>query len=1276
MQSFLGGARSRASSRRRKNLPWPHRRITGEWLEQRTVLSANLNFAIAGVLPNGELAQQGYAVRTDAAGNIYELTDQNVIKYDAAGRQLWSLPYDANIGLGDSAKEGLAVDNAGDVYITGGFDNLAGSPATFGSTSLVSAGADDGFLAKISSAGSFLWAQSFGGSGDDKAYAVATDSSGNAYVTGYINGTAAIGSGTNAQILNIGKGQDILVAKFDADGTLAWANAYGNNDITNEGRGIAVDGQGNVYVTGSFDGTVNFGATQFYSFFGSAFFMKLDTNGQIQWVEKLNTEPDNNDGMAHGYAIAVDSAGNVYATGQFGGDVDLNPKGGDLVTVSNFVFEDTYVLKLSTAGNFVWAADLHHVAGLGGLRANDIAVSPQGNVYTTGWYDGTANFSPNGLYLKTSSGFDDVFVSALKNNGTFLWAATAGEASFSDDGYGIAATTGPGGDYVYAVGTFSNGLDQNANQVGVNFNSGLGPADTVLANGTWDSFLWGLDSLPTRINGLVWNDQNGDGIRQSSEPGVPNITVQLFYGTPGSGTPVASTVTDSLGLYSFNGVAPGNNYYVQVAPAGGVFTGENAGSDPTIASNVSPTSGDSGAITVAAGQTVLVNAGLQTVVSSPGLNLAFGIPTSGFTYGSGVVADAVGDFYVTGSFSGTRTLGSGANVVSLSASAPSDFIAKYAANGTLLWAKQIVSAIGEYFSKIMLDSFGNVYVAGEISGNATLGGLSLTAGANGNSVFLAKLDSNGNPLWATTVLDNAVEPNVGLAVDSSGNAYVAGGFSSSATVATSPVTTLTSAGGNDVFVVKYSPQGAAQWAENYGGKGDDAADSAAIGPDGNPVITGTFNSSASFGATTLTSGSSFANDFVAKINAADGSVVWADALSSTLDSGPPTYGNVDPTSRIAVDSAGNVYSTGSYDGTIQLNPTAATDAVQGTNAMFISKLDTNGKFVWGKGFSISPNGYDVEGFGIAVDPNGNVFSTGTFARTINFDPAGSSAGNLTANGASYDIYLSELDSNGKFVNVQQFGGSGEDGGSMVSVDANSNVYLTGLSYGPATFGKIIVGAKGDQDIFVARIGPNITPRTNIAPSFNILGPLQAVSLNAPPQTAPNFLNNIVPGLPGEQNEVVNFNVTNDNPALFTVPPAIDSNGTLTYTPAPGVSGSTTVTVLAHNNGGTANGGSDTSAAKTFPITVNVNHAPSFTGGANRTVNENSGPELYSGWATNLSAGPPGEANQTLTFHTAVSITAGGPDVMSGASSLFSSGPSIDSAGNLSFTPAADEWGTA
>src|SRR5207244_2069245 len=136
--------------------------------------------------------------------------------------------------------------------------------------------------------------------------------------------------------------------------------------------------------------------------------------------------------------------------------------------------------------------------------------------------------------------------------------------------------------------------------------------------------------------------------------------------------------------------------------------------------------------------------------------------------------------------------------------------------------------------------------------------------------------------------------------------------------------------------------------------------------------------------------------------------------------------------------------------------------------------------------------------------------------------------------------------------------------------------------------------------------------------------------------------------------------------LFSAQPAISSTGTLTYTPAADANGSATVSVQIHDNGGTANGGVDTSAAQTFTITVTaVNDAPSFTKGEDQTILEDAGAQSVSAWATGLSAGPSNESSQTVDFIVSNSNNA-----------LFSAQPAISASGTLSYTPAANANGSA
>jgi VCBS repeat-containing protein len=189
---------------------------------------------------------------------------------------------------------------------------------------------------------------------------------------------------------------------------------------------------------------------------------------------------------------------------------------------------------------------------------------------------------------------------------------------------------------------------------------------------------------------------------------------------------------------------------------------------------------------------------------------------------------------------------------------------------------------------------------------------------------------------------------------------------------------------------------------------------------------------------------------------------------------------------------------------------------------------------------------------------------------------------------------------------------------------------------------------------------------NDAPSFT-KGADQTVLEDAAAQAVTTWATAISAGPANENTQVVDFVVSNNNNALFSSQPAIAANGTLTYTPAANANGVATVTVHAHDNGGVANGGVDASADQTFTITVTaVNDAPSFTKGADQTVNEDAGAQTAAGWATAISAGPPNEAGQTLTF---VVTSNSNP-------SLFSAGPTVSAAGDLTYTSAANANGTA
>ena len=213
---------------------------------------------------------------------------------------------------------------------------------------------------------------------------------------------------------------------------------------------------------------------------------------------------------------------------------------------------------------------------------------------------------------------------------------------------------------------------------------------------------------------------------------------------------------------------------------------------------------------------------------------------------------------------------------------------------------------------------------------------------------------------------------------------------------------------------------------------------------------------------------------------------------------------------------------------------------------------------------------------------------------------------------------------------------------------------------------------GDSFVYQANDGNGGTDNATVTitvvavndpPTFQA-GPTHISLEDAGPQTVTPWATSISPGPANEAGQTVTFTVTNSNPSLFSVQPSVSPSGTLTYTAAPNAYGSATITIVAQDNGGTANGGNDTSAPQTSSITVTpVNDAPSFTGGGDVTVNEDSG--AYSAaWATGISAGP-NESGQTVSFN-----------VTNSNNALFSVQPAISASGVLTFTLAANANGSA
>ena len=415
-----------------------------------------------------------------------------------------------------------------------------------------------------------------------------------------------------------------------------------------------------------------------------------------------------------------------------------------------------------------------------------------------------------------------------------------------------------------------------------------------------------------------------------------------------------------------------------------------------------------------------------------------------YDFGHSIAVDANGNNYVTGSFSGSSTFGT----TTLTSSGDKDiFVAKIDHNGNWLWAKQAGGISYDYGRGIAVDDNGNSYITGEFEESATFGTTTLTSSGS-YDIFVAKLDSSGNWLWAKQAWGIGEDVGFSIAVDAKGNSYITGVFMESANFGT---TTLTSSGDYDIFVAKLDINSNWLWAKQAGGTDDDYGNGIAVDANGNSYVTGYFSESATFGTTTLTSSGDI-DIFVAKLDSS-GNWLWANQAGGT---------NCDYGHGIAVDDNGNSYIIGNFLESANFGITTLTSS--GYYDIFVAKLDINGNWLWAK--QAGGTSYDF-GNSIAVDTNRNVYVTGFFYSSS------CSFGTITLINSSseyIDIFVAKLDINGNWLWAKQAGGTSDDCGYGITVDVNGNSYITGIFRGSATFGTTTLTSSGDFDIFVAKLG--------------------------------------------------------------------------------------------------------------------------------------------------------------------------------------------------------------
>lgn len=398
-------------------------------------------------------------------------------------------------GANYTASISMASDPVGNVYLLGELADSADVDPGLGVYYLVTPSEHTYFISKIDPLGNLVWARSFDQSnatGSIHIRSITIDKSGNLYLTGGFGGTADLDPGNGVFLLSTSQmGSGAFIAKYDPFCNFLWASAYKAQLVDGvDILSVAIDSSGNVITAGVFYGTVDFDPSPLSYNLTSAGISddfdicvaKLNKSGSLVWIKQIG-------GISSELcqSVATDNNGNIVCAGDFYTVVDFDPGPG----FYNLGFQNnphTFILKLNSSGDFIWAKELPYSSG-----TLQMSLDESGNIYYCGMLSDTlSDFDPGpGSFQLSTNGITDVFVSKISGSGNFLWAKCFGGLG-AEWSSAIKLDTSKN---VFVTGFFEQVADMDPD-------TGL---FNLTSNGSYDSFV----SKFTSNGEFVWSKQIG-----------------------------------------------------------------------------------------------------------------------------------------------------------------------------------------------------------------------------------------------------------------------------------------------------------------------------------------------------------------------------------------------------------------------------------------------------------------------------------------------------------------------------------------------------------------------------------------------------------------------------------------------------------------------------------------------------------------------------------------------------------------------------------------------
>lgn len=841
---------------------------------------------------------------------------------------------------------GIFEDASGNLYQTGYYEG----EITFGTSTLSSLGSRDIFVAKVNKNGGWDWAVSAGGTSTDFSKDLTCDASGNIYVTGYFYGTCYFG---NQSVTAVGN-SDVFIAKLSSSGEWLWVRA-GLGSGFNRGNSVVCDNSGYCYVGGSFESTISFGNLNLSSSgLRDIFVAKISPAGNWIWAVKAG-------GGGQEEALGLKYNTSNYFLGVTG-YYSSNPTFGQTV-LTGMGGRDIFVARLDTNGSWNWAKS---AASSGAEESRSIALDGAGNAVITGFY--TTSVSFGGIVLQAATG-KDVYVAKIDKSGNWIWAVNA---------------TGTGDQEAQAIG-----LDNGGNA----YLTGLFYTEIKFAN----------------IELTALADRN------------------LFVAR-----------ISSSGSWNWGKTATGNSSIdgmgISVSSNGTSFLSGSFYDNAIFATTTLNTHGESDLFTAR-----ISGSGTWAWASSNGA-------VTGLVTGEGVCIDSTGNSIFTGSFYGTIRFGSDTLVSNGSGDI---YIAKLSSDGNWIWAKSYGGSGFDSGKSVASDTNNNIYLTGSFENDVDFG--VNTFNSNGfNDSFVMKISSSGVPVWVNTNGDN--ESDAGEKVVFRNNYIIYSGI-----FGRKPyfgITRLSARGNDDIFISKLDTSGNYIWAVSAGSNQFDAVNDIVLDKDENILATGGFEGTCYFGTKTISS-SGGDDIFIAKMNSS-GTWLWA-VKAGTSNYQEAGWG-------VGTDSEKNIFVTGTYRALCLFGSQYLVN--NGQNDISLSKLDSNGNWLWSKGIGGSGTdiAYDLDYL------NGRITIAGAVSNGFTYNNL-----QFTANGFPRNAFISAFDSQGNilWVKSDEFAGFSEI--LSLSVSKLNVSHLTG-NFGPSVkFGNLTAAEVStvDRNAFIALNGVTI-----------------------------------------------------------------------------------------------------------------------------------------------------------------------------------------------------------